>query len=219
MNKNKKTIIERVIITGTLAISLTACGGGGGGGGSSSNSVSNGNKPVAKEGNVAKNINQNKDLVKEIQKERENIVKEIKNAEPKIEEEKVKLSLMINKHVKTEVKSGNYELKSGKKVVISDDDTTAIRGMKDILDENGNDQIINSGEIELTGKNTIGIEAVNGYTGINKGIIKSTGKNAIAMSGRNIWTQQLGSNLTLFYGIELWSTENFPLVLQRTREC
>ena len=80
MNKNKKTIIERVIITGTLAISLTACGGGGGGGGSSSNSVSNGNKPVAKEGNVAKNINQNKDLVKEIQKERENIVKEIKNA-------------------------------------------------------------------------------------------------------------------------------------------
>lgn len=185
MNKNKKTIIERVIITGTLAISLTACGGGGGGGGSSSNSVSNGNKPVAKEGNVAKNINQNKDLVREIQKEKENIVKEIKNAEPKIEEEKVKLPLMINKHVKTEVKSGNYELESGKKVVISDDDTTAIRGMKDTLDENGNDQIINSGEIELTGKNTIGIEAVNGYTGINKGVIKSTGKNAIAMSAEN----------------------------------
>lgn len=192
----------KFLITGTVAISLTACGGGGGGGGSSS-SGGNGSSGDNNSGNDYVIVYPEIEQIKaEIDIENENKIFDENIVKKKVEFNYAGLKVSKNSEVAIQ-KEKNIDI-SGEKgitgVVVSDSSKVTNEGnikvssdylSKDILRDASSENIIkymskgmlvtnkstgiNEGTIEIKGS-TVGILAYGkGSTGINNGTIKLVG--------------------------------------------
>lgn len=163
MSLNLETIVK-FLITGLVGVSLTACGGGGGG------SSSSDSKPP-----VVEPENPNPPTVEEVVVNKINEGHTIVGKDTNVSGE-IKGDVNAKNIIGIIAKNSNVE--SSANISLIGDGSVGIHGTADIITASirASYSIKNSGKIEISGKNSIGISVENGVVGINNGTIIGTGE-------------------------------------------
>ena len=162
---NTETMVK-FLITGMVAVSLTACGGGGGGG-SSSNPVPPVVDPIPPipEPPLVEEVEINKNNEGHIVVGKDtNIAGTIKGD--------------INSVNLTGIKAENSNVESSANIVLNGNNSIGMHGTVDssLMSRKASYSIKNSGKIEVTGKNSIGMLVENGVVAENNGTIIGIGE-------------------------------------------